>query len=104
MLNFSMTNEQTQYRYYSKSNGVDFPFGHGLQYTTFEVKSAEADAQAEGGSVALRWTLTNTGDRASDSVAFCYVTAQDVPSGEPAKAVVKTLIDFQRNAKAQQQM
>jgi beta-glucosidase-like glycosyl hydrolase len=99
MLNFSMTNGPGRtYRYYDsegKEGGVDFPFGHGLQYAAFEVSEA-AVAKVGGGSVALGWTLTNTGDRASDNVAFCYVTGRDIPAGEPAGAVVKTLVDFQR--------
>lgn len=64
------------YRYYDKMNkAVQFPFGHGLSYTTFEYselkvkkKNLEKD---EGCTVTL--TVKNTGDTAGAEIVQIYV-------------------------------
>ena len=49
-----------------------FPFGHGLSYTSFEIKAPEfAGAPATGGR--LRLMVTNTGDRDGAEVVQVYV-------------------------------
>jgi beta-glucosidase len=54
--------------------GPLYPFGHGLSYTTFAVAGAvDADELAAEGSVLVRATVTNTGDRAGDEVVQLYV-------------------------------
>jgi len=60
------------YRWYDK-NGVTplFPFGYGLSYTTFAY--SDLKATPDHGGLNVRFTLTNTGDRAGAEAAQVYV-------------------------------
>lgn len=64
------------YRYYDARNIiVDFPFGHGLSYTTFHYSDLETTA-CEAGSplaVAVSLAVTNTGEYAGAEVVQLYV-------------------------------
>ena len=53
---------------------VLFPFGHGLSYTRFDYSHLElsADAFAQGGELAVSFTLTNRGDLAGSEVVQLY--------------------------------
>jgi beta-glucosidase len=53
-----------------------FPFGHGLSYTTFELSGLTLGAAsiATGASVPVQVTVRNTGSRAGDEVVQVYVT------------------------------
>jgi beta-glucosidase len=54
--------------------GPLYPFGYGLSYTTFAVEGAvDAEELPAEGSVLVRATVTNTGDRAGDEVVQLYV-------------------------------
>ncbi len=69
------------YRWYdSKGIPVRFPFGFGLSYTTFEYSDLSV-AAADGESVRVQFTLTNTGTRDGAEIAQVYV--RDVRSGVP---------------------
>lgn len=58
------------YRYYdSKQLPVQYPFGHGLSYSTFEVSELEFDAQQRR----LSLTVTNTGEHAGAEVVQLYI-------------------------------
>ena len=60
------------YRYYdSRDAAVDFPFGHGLSYTTFDYSGLTAVQSEVGLEVTV--TITNTGDRDGREVAQVYV-------------------------------
>lgn len=64
------------YRYYDfKQIPVQFPFGYGLSYTTFEYKNSRVSSNAfkdvEGLSVSV--DVTNTGKRAGKEVVQVYV-------------------------------
>ena len=64
------------YRYYDKKQlAPQFPFGHGLSYTTFEYKdlrlSADQTTPEQGLDVIL--DVTNTGKRAGEEVVQLYV-------------------------------
>ena len=72
------------YRYFDTARvPVAFPFGHGLSYTHFEYgnlvvtgRGAAADSalvMAEGDSVTVEFTVTNTGSRDGAEVAQLYV-------------------------------
>ena len=57
------------YRYYDTANiPVRYSFGHGLSYTSFSYSDLHADERS------VRFTLTNTGDRAGAEVAQVYIT------------------------------
>lgn len=59
-----------------------FPFGHGLSYTRFAY--TDLTAQLSAGSVHVRFTVTNSGTRASDEVAQVYVSATGAGVPRPA--------------------
>ena len=61
--------------------GLLWPFGHGLSYTTFRYEDLviEPERLAPGGSVTVRFKLTNTGPREGDEVPQLYVN-QEVSS------------------------
>ena len=68
------------YRYYDTSKvRVQYPFGYGLSYTTFEYADLKAD---ESG---VTFTLTNTGSRDGAEVAQLYVGMRDGKVFRPAK-------------------
>jgi beta-xylosidase len=82
----------------SKVSTVDptplYPFGHGTSYTSFEWSGAEADAETvpTGGSVQVRVTVRNTGDRDGAEIVQLYL-------GDPVARVtrpVTRLIGYHR--------
>jgi beta-glucosidase len=50
-----------------------FAFGHGLSYTTFAFAELNVRPGAAAGSIAVDFTVTNTGDRAGTEVAQLYL-------------------------------
>ncbi|MFG1498127.1 glycoside hydrolase family 3 C-terminal domain-containing protein [Saccharospirillum sp. HFRX-1] len=63
----------TGYRYYdTKELPVQYPFGHGLSYSQFELSEPQYDASARRVSV----TVTNIGDRAGAEVVQLYIHDQ----------------------------
>ncbi|KRC61784.1 beta-glucosidase [Agromyces sp. Root81] len=59
------------YRWYDARDAeVRYPFGHGLSYTTFGYSDLSVAADASG--LAVRVTVTNTGDRAGREVVQVY--------------------------------
>jgi beta-glucosidase len=66
---YSMRNRT--YRYFTGT--PIYPFGHGLSYTTFKYESLDI-ASVSGGSVKVKATVTNTGNRAGDEVVQLYLT------------------------------
>lgn len=69
------------YRWYdARDFEVSYPFGHGLSYTTFDYSDASVSADASG--LAVRVTVTNSGDRAGAEVVQVYTSL-------PGSAVVR---------------
>ncbi|MDE5941474.1 MAG: glycoside hydrolase family 3 C-terminal domain-containing protein, partial [Muribaculaceae bacterium] len=69
------------YRGYDRNNtAVQYPFGHGLSYTTFRLSDIKASAQQPDGSFNVSCRLTNTGRRAGSQVIQAY-------TGKPESAV-----------------
>lgn len=63
----------TGYRYYdTKELPVQYPFGHGLSYSQFELSEPHYDASARRVSV----TVTNVGERAGAEVVQLYIHDQ----------------------------
>lgn len=80
------------YRYFETfcPDKVQFEFGYGLSYTTFEVKPEEAKQITKDGSkyIELEVTVTNTGDTyAGKETVQVYYEAPQGKLGKPAKAL-----------------
>lgn len=89
------------YRYYETRYGddeaayakaVQYPFGHGLSYTTFDWKGTEP--QVRDGSISLDVEVTNTGDVAGKDVVQVYFSAPYTPGG-----IEKSVIELAGYAK-----
>ena len=65
---------------------VQYPFGYGLSYTTFE--QTIADYAADGDAIRLEVQVTNTGDAAGKDVVQVYYTAPYTPGGVEKSHVV----------------
>jgi beta-glucosidase len=70
--------------YYNRTNGVIYPFGYGLSYTTFEYSDAKIAQKNDIYDVTV--TIKNTGDREGKEVVELYVAAPDSKAAnKPAK-------------------
>ena len=68
------------YRYYETAHvPVRYPFGYGLNYTTFAYSDLKADADK------VTFTITNTGSRAGAEIAQLYVAKADAAVFRPEK-------------------
>lgn len=78
----------------ARVNGVLYPFGHGLSYTTFEYSGLVVERPRAGrqDTVALRCRVRNTGEVPGDEVVQLYVR-DDVSS---VTTYVKVLRGFER--------
>ena len=81
------------YRYFETraKDAVLYPFGHGLSYTTFDVRPQTLEY--ENGKVKAEVKVSNTGSRAGKEVVMLWCSAPSVKLDKPAKvlaAFVKT--------------
>lgn len=75
------------YRWHDAYNDTPlFPFGHGLSYTTFAYSDLAIAAPAANGSVAVSFTLANTGALAGAEVWQLYVGFPP-SAGEPPRVL-----------------
>ncbi len=79
-------------RYLDVEEGPQFPFGHGLSYTTFALGEPQLDrdrisvADLEAGeTVEVTLTVRNTGDRAGDEVVQLYVQDPAASIAQPVR-------------------
>lgn len=88
------------YRYYETAaedgyinydETVQYPFGYGLSYTTFEQKMS--DLKTDGENISVDVTVTNTGDTAGKEVVQIYYTAPYTPGGIEKAHVVLVAFD-----------
>ena len=83
------------YRWYSTQNiPVQYPFGYGLSYTTFELSGASLSKGTvkAGSNVTVNVTVKNTGDKAGAEVVQLYVNDAEASVERP----VRELKDFQK--------
>lgn len=76
------------YRYYdTKKMPVRWAFGHGLSYTTFEVKNLRVDksGMTDGDVLTASVDVTNTGSRQGKEVVQLYVSDRTGTTGRPEK-------------------
>jgi beta-glucosidase len=76
------------YRYYDKTGvSVNFPFGHGLSYTTFDYANLTMDPGNAGSeeTVTVRLTVTNTGRRPGAEIVQFYVHPPNSGLYQPKK-------------------
>ncbi len=78
------------YRYFETIPGaadkVNYPFGYGLSYTTFDVNTLSATEA--GGKVSIHVQVTNTGNVAGKEVVQVYFGAPQGRLGKPARALI----------------
>ncbi|MCI8547177.1 MAG: hypothetical protein HFJ44_08165 [Clostridia bacterium] len=73
--------------YYNRTNGVIYPFGYGLSYTTFS--QAITQAEYKDGTFTFNVEVTNTGSVAGKDVVELYVEAPYYENGiEKAKVIL----------------
>lgn len=72
------------YRWYdTKGIAVQYPFGHGLSYTSFEISDASVKKSGKGFKVSA--TLKNTGERAGAEVVQLYIRDSEASVERPSK-------------------
>lgn len=72
------------YRWYDTQGiAVQYPFGHGLSYTSFEL--TDASVKRSGKQWTVSATLTNTGDVAGAEVVQLYISDTEASVARPAK-------------------
>jgi beta-glucosidase len=81
-------------QYFDEPQGALYPFGYGLSYTDFALGdlTLSSPSMQRGGKVEASVTVTNTGDRAGETVVQLYI--QDLAAS--VVRPVKELKDFQK--------
>lgn len=76
------------YRYFEtfKPEAVQYAFGYGMSYTSFDIKTTEASEASE--VITLKVDVTNTGAVAGKEVVQVYLSAPQGELGKPAKQLV----------------
>ncbi|OUP82922.1 hypothetical protein B5F07_12175 [Lachnoclostridium sp. An169] len=75
------------YRYFDTfGKPVAYPFGYGLSYTEFSMKTEEVDFDGE--NLSLKVIVKNTGDRAGREVVQVYAGKPEVELEKPKKELV----------------
>ena len=67
--------------YYNRDNGVVYPFGYGLSYTTFQWSGFSAVFDAASRDITAQITVTNTGSVAGKDVVELYYTDPYIDGG-----------------------
>ncbi|KAK4496695.1 hypothetical protein PRZ48_012677 [Zasmidium cellare] len=74
------------YRFYEKTKkDVLFPFGHGLSFTTFDIKSLAVKASDDSDDISVSVNVTNTGKIAGAEVVQVYVSPESPSINRPVK-------------------
>lgn len=73
------------YRYHDKyATALDFPFGFGLSYTSFEYSKLHIEKKSEGEYIA-RFLVTNTGEYDGAEIAQLYISEKNPQIERPVK-------------------
>ena len=99
MPNNSSATYDTADAYYNRSNGVVYPFGYGLSYTTFDWTDFSAELNDAGDQITVRVTVTNIGNVAGKDVVQIYYKDPYI-DGQIEKASAN-LVSFAKTAKLQ---
>lgn len=88
--NFYKEDIYVGYRYFStfNQNAVRYPFGYGLSYSDFQIKSTIDDVSFEDKCIYIAADVTNTGDYPSKEVIQVYLEAPQGKLGKPSRVLV----------------
>lgn len=78
------------YRYFETAakDRVRYPFGYGLSYTSFDIRTEEAADNPDEGTVSLKIRVTNTGTVCGKEVVQIYAQAPQGVLGKPLRSLV----------------
>lgn len=77
----------TTYDFGDYDSIVQYPFGYGLSYTTFDWKLTDYQVDGQGGNITCTVEVTNTGDVAGKDVVQLYYSAPYIEGGIEKSAV-----------------
>ena len=77
----------TTWDYSDYDSIVQYPFGYGLSYTSFDWSMDDYTVDGQGGNVTCTVTVTNTGDVAGKDVVQLYYSAPYIAGGVEKSAV-----------------
>lgn len=82
---YSQQSSSLIFDYVDSPLSSQFPFGHGLSYTSFEYKNIALSSSGihPGESVEVSFDLSNTGERTGTEIAQVYVSGQDFDVARP---------------------
>lgn len=78
--------EPISYNYSAEPDSrIEWPFGYGLSYSTFEYSALEADRTAKTNSdkIKVRFKVRNSGSFNADEIAQIYISPASVEPGQP---------------------
>ena len=83
---YSQHGSSLVFDYLDSPRSPQYPFGHGLSYTSFEYSniSISADTIQAGQTVDVTFTLTNTGQREGTEISQLYVSGEEFDIARPA--------------------
>ena len=72
--------------YLDAPKGAEYPFGHGLSYTSFEYEKVSLSASSirPGQSIQVRFDLTNSGKRKGTEIVQLYVAGESYEIARPS--------------------
>ena len=105
--NFTQSSNMTQmdltadkgrtYKYWRGTPPL-YPFGYGLSYTSFEFTFNTKDNGCDTTKYEYCVDITNNGNREGSETIFVFVypPSNNIPSNEPAKNMIKKLLEFDK--------
>ncbi len=83
---YSQHGSSLVFDYLDSPQSPQYPFGHGLSYTSFEYTNISISAETiqAGQTVDVTFTLTNTGQREGTEISQLYVSGEEFEIARPA--------------------